>query len=101
MGSIFTYLYDKTLYWKYEHIVAGEKICPKRQCVTKDDGEDMYTVIRDDFHARYIFVDEYPLVGTERVLKTPSFIKLLKADGRFKQAFVDGEHPSVKVYKLL
>ncbi len=89
MDPTFLFAYDPSLYWKYKHIAASEPICPEATC--SGNTEDIYGAIKDDFKARYIFIDLDYAKG--------SLVKL-ENDPRFALAFTDQEKPSIRVYEV-
>lgn len=83
MGMTFTYTYDPRLQELWYHLWKGDAGALPA---------DPYTVIRDTFGARYVFVDERPLLD--------DFIKLIRADARFEKVFTDNKNPGIAVYRL-
>ena len=66
MDPIFQYAYDQKLYWQFHYLSADEVTkytCPAPAC-TKDMLADTYTVLKNDFKAKYIFLEKQrnPLV---------------------------------------
>ena len=66
MDPIFQYAYDAELYWKFHYLSADQVTkytCPAPAC-TKDMMEDTYTVLKNDFKAKYVFLEKQrnPLV---------------------------------------
>lgn len=100
MGSIFTYEYSKELYYLWQHIVSGEKICPKENCVETDESLDLYDTLKSRFKANYVFMDSSTKVGTLSVDNTPKFSAELEKDARFLKVFTDPKYPEIIVYKL-
>ena len=96
MASVYTYLYNRELYWQYLHVIKGEAICLSKKC--RGEGADLYETLRTAFGASYVFIDTERAGGKEKA--TPEFIALLDNDTRFKKVFVDEKYPSVMLYKL-
>ena len=66
MDPIFQYAFDPKLYWKFHYLSADEVTkftCPAPAC-TKDMLEDTYAVLKNDFKAKYVFLEKQrnPLV---------------------------------------
>ena len=97
MGSIFTYLYSRDLYWHYVHIVRGDEICPRRKCA-EGSGSDLYDTLKEVFKASYVFIDEEGPGAKGKA--TPEFVKHMDEDERFTKAYIDPDYPSVSVYKF-
>ncbi|MEK7564810.1 MAG: hypothetical protein AAB501_01060 [Patescibacteria group bacterium] len=60
MDPIFQYSYNPSLYWKFHYISADEVTkytCPAPAC-TKEMLEDTYTVLKNDFKAKYVFLEK-------------------------------------------
>ena len=60
MDPIFQYAYDPKLYWKFHYLSADEVTkytCPAPAC-TKEMLEDTYTVLKNDFKAKYVFLEK-------------------------------------------
>ncbi|HLD21364.1 MAG TPA: hypothetical protein VJB65_00520 [Patescibacteria group bacterium] len=69
LDPTFMYTYDKELYWKWVHITTGEQT------------EQLFEMIQNDFHARFVFVDR----------DHTSMYQNLINDGRFIIAYEDSE----------
>ncbi len=66
MDPIFQYAFDQKLYWKFHYLSADEVTkytCSAPAC-TKEMLEDTYTVLKNDFKAKYVFLEKQrnPLV---------------------------------------
>ncbi|MBI2454192.1 MAG: hypothetical protein HYV54_01290 [Parcubacteria group bacterium] len=66
MDPIFQYAYDTKLYWRFHYLSADEVTkftCPAPAC-TKEMLEDTYAVLKNDFKAKYVFLEKQrnPLV---------------------------------------
>ncbi|PIR88906.1 MAG: hypothetical protein COU07_03345 [Candidatus Harrisonbacteria bacterium CG10_big_fil_rev_8_21_14_0_10_40_38] len=91
LDPIFLYDYSPEFYWKFHYISAGiltDKTCGKIEC-RLDELEDTYTVIKENFKAKYVFVDKN---------QNPDFLKFLESDTRFKKGI---ETDKAAVFKLL
>jgi hypothetical protein len=71
LDPIFLYAYDPGLYWKSHHLLLGDTTdytCAAQDC-TKSKHEDTLTVLRRDFHARYVALDAQRNAGLYYYLK--------------------------------
>ncbi|MDP3764039.1 MAG: hypothetical protein Q8Q95_00250 [bacterium] len=60
MDPIFQYSFDKNLYWKFHYISVDEVTkytCATPAC-TKEMLVDTYTVLKNDFKAKYVFLEK-------------------------------------------
>ncbi|MDP3799846.1 MAG: hypothetical protein Q8Q90_00275 [bacterium] len=60
MDPIFQYSFSQNLYWKFHYISADEVTkytCATPAC-TKEMLEDTYTVLKNDFKAKYVFLEK-------------------------------------------
>ncbi len=84
MHSVFQYAYNPALYWKYYYIsidAAGEATCPLFPC-SKEQVVATYDVLKNDFSARFIFVEPS---------RNPYFSEYLTKDKRFTLEYSDKE----------
>ncbi|MEK7146810.1 MAG: hypothetical protein AAB772_00980 [Patescibacteria group bacterium] len=99
MAETFTYAYNPDTFWLWKHIIMSEPVCPRKKC-DKEQSLDIYTVIKDVFKAKYVFIDASKGIGNYPVLNTPDFTALLKTDVRFKKVFVDHQYQDIMVFEL-
>ena len=83
MDPIFQYAYNQDLYWKAQHISANQAAFSTWGTKEHDGAkqEETYTVLRRDFKASYIFLQEQ---------RTPVLFRYLSGDARFIPRFDDG-----------
>ena len=80
MDPIFEYIYTPSLYWKQHFFStdqAGAMTCGAVRC-KQDTTEESYKVLKEDFHARFVYVQKD---------KNPNFLKYLLSDNRFEKKF--------------
>lgn len=94
----FLYDYRPSLYWEYAHLSSGY-VCGKADCpqassqadallahpqtaltYAQTEGDKMYAVLRDDFHASYVVTNSDYL----------SFVYILSHNSHFRQVVYDG-----------
>lgn len=92
MGATFTYMHDKGLYFEFAHAVSNTPICPARTCT--DNTKDLYTALKDDFHAAYIFSD------AEKYEKFRPYFAAVESDPRFRMVYNDPQNQGIKIYKV-
>jgi len=80
-------------------MMKGEPICPTRNCPA-GAGMDLYDVLKNDFKAAYVFIDNSKVNGTLPADNTPKFVGKLESDKRFKKVFTDPKYPDIVVYKI-
>ena len=91
MDPIFQYAYDRERYWAFHHLstdVATAVTCPFPDC-EPDQVLDTWTVVREDFGARWILVEPR---------RNPRLSLFLLDDPRFRLAL---ETPSEAVFEAL
>jgi len=95
------YQYDPGLYWIWDHIIRGETVCDVKECDEGDRNDaDYYEIIKQLFHAKYVFIDESKIIGGFDVENNQKFIDILNRDSRFKEVYKDADYPFVKVYEV-
>src|SRR3989339_761164 len=80
LDPIFQYVYNPSLYWKFHYLSLDEvtkKTCGKEEC-RADELEDTYEVLKDDFKARYVFLEK---------AQNPAVFWYLGQDSRFEKKF--------------
>ena len=84
MDPIFQYEYGPELYWKFHHISIdeyGDLTCGETVC-GPSNVEDIYKVLKEDFKARYVFVEKR---------RNPNLLAFLNLDSRFEKKFDNGK----------
>lgn len=84
MDPIFQYDYSPKLYWKFHHISIdeyGDLTCGETVC-GPSNAEDIYKVLKEDFKARYVFVEKR---------RNPNLLAFLNSDARFEKKFDNGK----------
>lgn len=84
MDPIFMYALNPALYWKQHYFALDQATsitCGKVRC-RQDEVEESYKVLKDDFRARYIYLQKQ---------KNPNFLQYLFSDRRFEKMFENGE----------
>lgn len=80
MDPIFMYTFSPSLYWK-QHFFAYDQAtsitCSRVRC-KQEEVEESYKVLKEDFRARYIYLQKQ---------KNVNFLKYLSEDPRFEKAF--------------
>jgi uncharacterized membrane protein len=84
----FIYQESPQKYWLYEHIIKGE-ICDQKTCAIPESSDKMYTIIKYQFNADYIFISN--------VSGYPELTNILKLDRRFEKVY---EKDEVGIWKL-
>ena len=80
MDPIFMYAFNPALYWKQHYFAldqASSITCGAIRC-TKEMAEDSYQVLKEEFRARYIYLQKQ---------KNPNFLQYLSQDPRFEKTF--------------
>lgn len=80
MDPIFQYAYDSELYWQFHHISKdeyGNLTCGELECYNSNL-EDIHTVLKEDFKAKYAFVEKK---------RNPAFFQAMDIDSRFEKKF--------------
>ncbi len=80
LDPIFQYNYDPTLYWKFHYLSADQTssfTCGQPAC-KRSEVEDTYTVLKNDFHAKYLLVSQ---------VYNPNLYQYLPTDSRFQKVF--------------
>jgi len=80
LDPIFQYIYNKDLYWKFHYLsldLVTKKTCGKEECKV-EDLEDTYEVLKNDFKARYVFLEKE---------QNPAVYWYLGQDKRFEKRF--------------
>ncbi len=84
MDPIFMYAANPSLYWK-QHFFAYDQAsaftCGAMRC-TQETAEESYKVLKDDFRARYIYLQKK---------RSLNFLQYLTSDPRFKKVFENDE----------
>ena len=60
MDPIFQYAYNREMYWRFHYLSADEVTkytCPTPAC-TKNMLEDTYSVLKNNFNAKYVFLEK-------------------------------------------
>lgn len=84
MDPIFQYSYNPELYWKFHHISIdeyGDLTCGEAEC-HKQNVLDIYSVLKNDFQAKYVFVEKR---------RNLNFHRWLELDSRFEKQFDNGK----------
>jgi len=84
MDPIFQYAYNPEFYWKFHHISAdefGDLTCGETIC-DKSNIQDIYSVLKNDFQVKYVFVEKR---------RNPNFHRSLELDSRFEKQFDNGK----------
>ena len=84
MDPIFQYAYSPELYWEFHHISTdeyGDLTCDEISC-DKSNVQDIYSVLKNDFRAKYVFVEKR---------RNPNFHRWLELEPRFEKQFDNGK----------
>ena len=98
-GNTFSYAYNRGLFRLWISTVAGGPICPRKHCEKEE--VDTYSVIKDYFKAKFVFIDTSEEAGGFDVQYNPRFVERLDRDLRFKKVYADQKYPEIMVYEVL
>ncbi len=80
LDPIFQYRRDPDLYWKFHYLSAdltSEFTCAHEAC-TQSQLEDTYTVLKNDFRAKYLLLDK---------INNPKLNKFIETSSKFEKSF--------------
>jgi hypothetical protein len=80
LDPIFQYIHNPSLYWKFHYLsldMVTKKTCGKEECRV-EDLEDTYQVLKNDFKAKYVFLEKE---------QNPAVFWYLGQDKRYEKRF--------------